>query len=299
MRPTDKPKRTRPKGPFPVKQPSPEVTEGIKDAARQIVSSALFDKRPYLKYAFANPYNLSLFFGGLAAATVTLNPILALATVGIEAIWLLHGPDNKTLRRILWDPRFQTLRHALERQEREQRTQGMSEEDRERVEDLVATQQGINQLAARNPSFTADLLRNELVKTQRLVDSFLEMALTCSRYEDYLQSVSLDDLENERARWQRQLQAPRISDAEREIAKKNLAVILKRTDKLREIRDYLNVARGQLDLIENSFQLIADQIVTMQSPAQLSGQLDDLLGGVESIRQTAQDTERMLESLEL
>ena len=69
--------------------------------------------------------------------------------------------------------------------------------------------------------------------------------------------------------------------------KKNLAVILKRLEKLHDIRNYLGVARGQLDLIENSFQLIADQIVTMQSPAELSGQLDDLLDGVESIRQTA------------
>jgi hypothetical protein len=66
-----------------------------------------------------------------------------------------------------------------------------------------------------------------------------------------------------------------------------MAVILKRMDKLREIQNYLGVARSQLDLIENSFRLIADQIVTMQSPSELSGQLDDLLDGVESIKQTA------------
>ena len=58
------------------------------------------------------------------------------------------------------------------------------------------------------------------------------------------------------------------------------------------------VARGQLDLIENSFQLIADQIVTMQSPQELSGQLNDLLDGVEAIAQTARDTEQMLNSME-
>jgi hypothetical protein len=58
------------------------------------------------------------------------------------------------------------------------------------------------------------------------------------------------------------------------------------------------VARGQLDLIENSFQLIADQIVTMQSPQELSGQLDELLNGVEAIRETARDTEALLGSSE-
>ena len=40
---------------------------------------------------------------------------------------------------------------------------------------------------------------------------------------------------------------------------------------MKEIRRYLDLARGQLDLIENSFQLIGDQIVTMQSPQELSG----------------------------
>ena len=87
-------------------------------------------------------------------------------------------------------------------------------------------------------------------------------------------------------------------EAERGVAKKNYEVILKRIDKLRDIHNYLGVARGQLDLIENSFQLISDQIVTMQSPTELSGQLDDLLDGVDSIRQTAIDTEKMLGSLE-
>jgi hypothetical protein len=66
---------------------------------------------------------------------------------------------------------------------------------------------------------------------------------------------------------------------------------------MREIRHYLDVARGQLDLIENSFQLIADNIVTMQSPQELSGQLNELLDGVESIRQTAVETDAMIGTL--
>ncbi len=66
---------------------------------------------------------------------------------------------------------------------------------------------------------------------------------------------------------------------------------------MQEIRRYLDVARGQLDLIENSFQLIADNIVTMQSPQELSGQLNELLDGVESIRQTAAETEAALSTM--
>jgi len=256
-------------------------------------------KRPYLKLAFANPYNLSLLVGGLAASVLTLNPIPALVVLGAEGLWLLHAPESKTLRRLLWDPRFEQLRLAIEQREREERMRALEPQERQRVETLVARQQEINRLAAQNPSFTGDLLRGELLKTRKLVDSFLDMALTCARYERYLDTVDLNELDRDRQRFTARAASKNTPDAERGIAKKNAAVIDKRMEKLRDIRNYLGVARGQLDLIENSFQLIADQIVTMQSPAELSGQLDDLLDGVESIKQTAVDTEKILNTMEV
>jgi hypothetical protein len=244
--------------------------------------------------AFANPYNLSLFLGGVALSAITLNPIPALVALGAEGLWLLHAPESKALRKLLWDPRYEQLRLALEAQDREQRARSLDPADQRRVNALIARQQQIDRLAAQNPSFTGDLLRGELQKTRKLVDAFLEMALTCARYESYLNTVDLNDLDRARQRFAARAAAKNTPDAEREIAKKNAEVIDKRLEKLRDIRNYLGVARGQLDLIENSFQLIADQIVTMQSPAELSGQLDDLLDGVESIRQTAVETEKVL-----
>jgi hypothetical protein len=126
----------------------------------------------------------------------------------------------------------------------------------------------------------------------------VELAITCGRYEDYLQTIDAGSLERNRRDYERRAGNENLTQQERDIAKKNMAVILKRIDKLREIQNYLGVARSQLDLIENSFRLIADQIVTMQSPSELSGQLDDLLDGVESIKQTAIDTDKLLAGIE-
>ena len=275
------------------------INRAVRETAKEMVQNAIFEKRPYLKMAFANPYNLSLVLGGIAASVLTANPIPAVVALGAEGLWLLHAPESKTLRRLLWDPRFEKIRLALEQQERAERMRNLSPEERERVETLAQRQLDINRLASQNPSFTGDLLRNELVKTSKLVNSFLEMALTCSRYESYLENVDINSLERDRERWRVRASSEKVPEQERDIAKKNLAVIEKRLEKLRDIRSYLGVARGQLDLIENSFQLISDQIVTMQSPAELSGQLDDLLDGVESIKQTAADTEKMLNTLEV
>lgn len=282
----------------PPPKPPQKVNDAIRETAREAVKSAIFEKRPYLKMAFANPYNLSLLIGGVAASILTANPLPALFACGGEALWLLHAPESKTLRRLLWDPRFEKVRLAIEAQERAERMKYLPQKEKDRVNTLVAKEQEIQLLANQNPSFTGDLLRNELVKTHKLVDSFLQVALTVSRYSDYLQTVDFNALDKDRERYQQRAASEKLGEQERTLARKNFEVIMKRVEKLRDIRSYLNVARAQLDLIENSFQLIADQIVTMQSPGELSGQLDDLLDGVESIQQTAADTEKMLNALE-
>ncbi|MBN2371606.1 MAG: hypothetical protein JXO72_14080 [Vicinamibacteria bacterium] len=264
---------------------------------RDVLRAKFLDNRPYLKLAFTSPYNLALFFGALAAAGLTFNPFLAVAAVGLEALWLLWAPDSKRLRHDLWDPRFERIKEAMIEQERSQRMALLSERELYRVKDLIGKHKEIRRLAEINPSFTGELLRNELVKTDRLVEAFLDMAVTCGRYEEHLDTVDLDQLDRERARWERAADAGDKDDPNVSIARKNLAVILKRFEKAREIRRYLTLARGQLDLLENSFQLIADQIVTMQSPRELSGQLDELIDGVESIRQTALDTDKILSTI--
>ena len=301
MAAADKPGRRVTEPPSPPRQ-APEPPRELPPVVEAVVASArdaILEKRPYLKFAFANPYNLSLFGGALAAAGLTMNPLLAVVAIGVEALWLLYAPESARLRHLLWDPRFEKVRDAVERQERAERMAVLAQADRERVEHLVAQKRHIQRLAAQNPSFTADLLRGELVKTDRLVEAFLDMAVTCARYEQYLESIDIAGLDKDRDRWDRAIRAGKDGDPQTEIAKKNLAVIMKRFEKVQEIRRYLGVARGQLDLIENSFKLLADQIVTMQSPQQLSGQLDELLGGVQAIKDSTADTERLLSSLGL
>ena len=279
-------------------KPQQDLGRAIRDTAKDAVKEAAFHNRPYLKLAFANPYNLSLLLGGVTASVLTANPLPAVVAIGAEALWLLHGSDSKYLRRILWDPRLEKVRLVMEAQDRTEKMKNLPDSEQQRVLGLVEREQQINKLAAANPSFTGDLLRGELVKTHKLVESFLEMALTVNRYENYLDTVDVKALERDRDRWHDRSVLPQASDPERDIAQKNFVVIQKRVERVHEIGRYLGVTRAQLDLIENSFQLIADQIVTMQSPNELSGQLDDLLDGVDSIRQTAIDTEKILSGLE-
>jgi hypothetical protein len=275
-----------------------KVVDETIEAGKSLVRDRIFENRPYLKMAFANPYNISTLLGGLAIGGMALGPVGIAGVLAAEALWLLWAPSSKRLQHILWDPRFEKVREALEAQEREKKTRDLPPYHKQRIAALVENRQRIHALAEQNPSFGSDLLKGELVKTTKLVDSFIEMAIRSTRYEQYLESIDLRELERDRQRWETRMRTGKEGEADTEIAKKNFAIILKRLDKLREIREYLALARGQLDLIENSFKLIADQIVTMQSPGELSGQLDELLTGVQTIQDSARDTEKMLAAME-
>jgi hypothetical protein len=244
----------------------------------------------YVKLAFANPYNLSLLAGGLAASAITLNPIPAVVALGLEGLWLLHGPDNPVLRRLYWDPRREAARREREDYERQRRLRTLGAAERERVASLVERRAQIAVLAGQNPSFTGELLRAELLKADRLVDAFIDLSLTRSRYQDYLEHIDARELQRDCDRYDAAVRAGAPGDPQTALSVKNLEIVRKRQERVQEIGRSLGVVQGQLDLIENSFQLIADQIVTMQSPQQLSGQLDELLTGVDSIRETARDT---------
>jgi len=147
-------------------------------ASQAFIKQTIYEKRSYLKAAFANPYNLSLLVGGLAASALTLNPLLAVITVGLEILWVVNAPGSRRLQELLWDPQFDEQQQAQEQAARAERLQCLDEADRERVLSLFARQQEINALAAQNPSFTGELLRTELTKTDRLVTAFMEMATT-------------------------------------------------------------------------------------------------------------------------
>jgi hypothetical protein len=259
------------------------------------------EKRPYWKLAFQNPYNLSLLTGGIAASVLTLNPLIALATLGLEGLWMLHAPESSLLRRALWDPQVNRMQREAADRERDARLACLSPDARQRVIELLNGQQEIRRLAAQNPSFAGEMLRTELDKTDRLVGAFMDLSITCARYEEYLGSVDEARLAKDKRRIQQSVDDELVApgdDQQTAIARKNLSILNKRIEKITEIHRYLAVARGQLDLISNSFQLIADQIVTMQSPQELSGQLDELLDGVESVKQTAADTEKLLATIE-
>src|ERR687892_924266 len=87
-------------------------------ATQAFVRQKIHEKRSYVKKAFANPYNLSLLAGGLVASALTLNPLLAIITVGLEVLWMSNAPGSKKLQEWLFDPSFDEEQRKQEEAER-------------------------------------------------------------------------------------------------------------------------------------------------------------------------------------
>ena len=245
----------------------------------------------YARRLFHNPYNYSLLGGVAAASLATGQWWLGIVGLGAEALYMLYAPDSERVRNYV-DRTFEEDDARAKEQARARLLNQLQGWDRDRCLALLEKQREIVKLAAENPSFGTDLLKNELNKLESLTSSFLELVGTTKRYRDYLNQEDIGDIEKMQRAYKRD------ADKGDEIAKKNLAVVTRRLERLGEIRQFLQRAGGQLELIENSFGLLADQIVSMRSPGELSSQLNDLLDGVDAVRETARDTEKLMQAIE-
>jgi hypothetical protein len=265
-------------------------------AENSLIKRAKEKAPPYARYAFMNPYNLSLIAGAGAAAMATGHWWVALCAAAGEAVWMLFAPDSKLLRRTWFDKVWEG-EQAVERKKRQAaKFNALPDAEKERALALRGVQTRIEKMAQDNPSFRVELLSTELGKLEDLVDDFLDLATVCARYDKYLASFNLEELEADLRRYQLQVEKLPVGDERRTVAQKNLQVLLSRKDRYKDLRKSLQTARGQMDLMENTFRLLADEIISMREASELGHRLEDLREGVNAVREAARETERVFSS---
>ena len=250
---------------------------------------------PYAKYAFANPYNLSLLAGAGSAALLTGHWWVGLCAVAAEAVWMLFAPDSRLLRKKWFDPIWDSEQEAARKARQAAKFNALPDEEKERALKLRDRQKRIEKMAKDNASFSVDLLSTDIAKLEDLVDDFLDMAAVSSRYDSYLKDMNLPDIEQDIRRYTLQSEKLPAGDERRKVAQKNLEVLLSRKDRYMDLRRNLQTARGQMDLMENTFLLLADEIVGMQNPRELGARLDELREGVAAVQETSRETERYMQ----
>ena len=250
------------------------------------------DRPNYLKAAFANVYNLSLLGGAAAASALTGDWVVGITALGAEALWLLFGPDIRPFKRAV-DRWHREEQDTADRVRMAKVMDALPKRDWSRAHALDELRREVERDMQHNPSFQAILLQPELDKLEQLNLSFVTLASSCARAETYLSATDVREVQRQ-VEIQRGVERNMQDPAVQEIARKNIVVLEKRTETIRDIETFLARARGQMNLIENSVRLLRDQALTMGSPAELAEQLDDLLMGVDAIQESARDHDDLL-----
>jgi len=246
---------------------------------------------PYARYAFLNPYNLSLLMGAGAAAALTGQWWVGVCGAAGEALWLLFAPGSKVLQRSWFDKLWAEERATASQKQLDEKLAQLPEVDQRRVLQLLAQKERIHDLGRENPSLTAELMKGELAKLDALIDDFTQLALQCGRAERHLASFDTKSMNESHRAYKAQFEGMPQGDKRRAVARKNMEVIEQRKSRWDDLRKSVQTSRGQMDLMENTFKLLGDEIVTMSTPQALGSRLDDLRLGVEAAREASAEGE--------
>jgi hypothetical protein len=239
------------------------------------------------------------FLGAAGAFTAWQFPHLGwsplIAAGALEFAWLSVGSRTGVARRF-FDFTHGRAHSQLEASRVKQQLRGLKENDRQRYQELQALAKDIERQIEASPGMAMDLVTEELVKVERLLDAYLRLASMAARHEHYVETSDLNQIEAEVRRQESVLE--KTPDEGRDLAKKNLVVLERRLEKAIEVRKQVRHSRAQLNLIANTFRLIRDQIVTMESPGELQQQLDELTVAVDSIETADRETDALVKKLD-
>ena len=248
------------------------------------------DEHPYARYAFWNPYNISLFIGGIVLGVATGHEWISVLTCAAEVLWMIFAPDSKLLRAVWFDRAFTADKRAEDADRRAARIALLTPYDSARFGYLCGQKQVIERLARDNPSLTVDLLTSELAKLDQLLDDFIELGVTTSRAEQHTTTFDFTAMRRSWHIYDELLRRHPIGDPRREVATKNMDVLRQRRARYDDLCRTIQVTRGQMELIEQTFRLLGDEIMTMASPQDLGGRIDELRLAVDAVRETADET---------
>ena len=255
--------------------------------------------RPYARYAFLNPYNLTLFAAGIATGILTGHTWLVVITCAAELLWMIFAPDSKLLQRLWFDRSFAAAKRLEDADRRKERIGLLAPNDSARLAQLCGHKQVIERLAKENPSLTVELLHDELAKLDELLDDFVELGVSAVRGEQHSATFDFAAMRRSWQIYEHQLRNHGAGDPRRDVAEKNLEVLRQRRRRFDDLCRTVQVARGQMELIEQTFRLLGDEIMTMASPHELGGRIEELRVAVDAVRETANEELVVLEEADL
>lgn len=246
----------------------------------------------YFKSAFREPANIAgLVLAGAATiacgATGAVNPAIILAaSAAAEALYLITVPVSPFYRRIV----NRRVRHQIDQNRRQQRLELIKTFDQREREAVEYLQWMKNQIAGNYRKFTRSSEEPEqLRELETAWEAFVDLLDEYRNRKLHLRTVNRQAIENQVRQAERT--AHLVDPETRALQEKNVGILRQRLATYDEIERSVKRVETQLQMIENFFGLVNDQVVTMPTPERiLTLDLDSLLSSIETTREILRQT---------
>ena len=258
-------------------------------------------KPPYIKEALKEPVNIGGLLLGAAGAAYSamsgffIEPTLVLAaTLVIEGAYLATVPASSFYRRIV-DRRS---RHLLDDHRRKQRLEMIKTFDpreREAVDYLSWMKKQISDNYRKFARITEE--PPQLRELEATWEAFIDLLDEYRRRKNHLRSINRQAVENQLRQAERTMQFSEPTT--RSLHEKNVEILQRRLQTFDDIERSVKRVEAQLQMIENFFGLVNDQVVTMPTPEYiLSLDFDSLLSSIEMTKEILQQTAPIMGQLD-
>jgi hypothetical protein len=257
-------------------------------------------KISYFKEALKEPVNIGgLLLAAAAAAysavSSTIEPTLVLAgALVMEGVYLATVPASTLYRRVV----DRCSRHLLaehRRKQREELIKSFDPREREAVDYLNWMKKQIRDNYKKFARLTEE--PPQLRELESTWEAFVDLLDEYRRRKNHLRAINRQTVENQLRQAERAAQF--ADEATRPLHEKNVEILRRRLQTFDDIERSVKRVEAQLQMIENFFGLVNDQVVTMPTPEHiLSLDFDSLLSSIEMTKEILQQTAPIMGQLD-
>jgi hypothetical protein len=258
-------------------------------------------KPPYIKEALKEPLNIGGLLLGAAGAAYSavsgffIEPAMVLAaTLVLEGAYLATVPASSFYRRIV-DRRSRHLFDDHRRKQRLELIKSFDPREREAVEYLSWMKKQISDNYRKFARINEE--PPQLRELETTWEAFVDLLDEYRRRKNHLRSINRQAVENQLRQAERTMQF--AEPATRALHEKNVEILRRRLQTFDDIERSVKRVEAQLQMIENFFGLVNDQVVTMPTADHLlSLDFDSLLASIETTREILQQTAPIMGQLD-
>src|SRR5215813_3508169 len=263
----------------------PENTNYVKEAAKEplniwgMVSFLAVGVYAYASHGLIHDFSWIPLVAGAAAETLYLSTL----------------PVTTAYRRLV-DRRARDKAFAEKQRQREQLIRTFDPREREAVEYLRRLKFDIYKNY--QTSTRSSELPDRIHGLDQAWEAYVDLLDTYRRRKYHLRSTNLTQIKNQIQQAERSI-ASAPDETTRRLFEQNLEFLEKRLRNYSNIENSMKRAEAQLQSIESFFQLVNDEVMTMQSPEQISAlDFDSLLSSIELTKEIMEETAPVLSQLD-